>query len=90
MIGTIDSLAKSARTMSFEIVTIHLGEPPVNIVVYSYIVCSVAPYFSGAFNHYFREIEERIMYPSRHEQGDLRNLSQVVLCALTSRTDQWI
>jgi hypothetical protein len=43
--------------MSFELVTIRVGAPPVNISVYKDIICSV-PYFNAAFNRGVREATE--------------------------------
>jgi hypothetical protein len=45
--------------MSFELVTIRIGEPPVDIPVYRDFLCSVTPYFNGAFKGSFLEAEDR-------------------------------
>jgi hypothetical protein len=45
--------------MNFELVTVRVGEPPVDIPVYRDLICSVAPYFKGAFNSSFCEAEDR-------------------------------
>jgi hypothetical protein len=45
--------------MSFEFVTVRVDEPSVDIPVYRDLICSVAPYFHGAFNSSFREAEDR-------------------------------
>jgi hypothetical protein len=54
-------IASLSSTMGLEIVTIRVGEPAVDIPVYKDLICSVAPYFDGAFNKSFSEAEERLI-----------------------------
>jgi hypothetical protein len=47
------------RSINFDIVTIRVDDPLVEIPVYKELLCSVSPYFRGAFDHSFLEAKER-------------------------------
>jgi hypothetical protein len=47
--------------MSFDIVTIRVDDPAVDIPVFKDLICSVTPYFAGAFDNDFRESRERLI-----------------------------
>ncbi|KAF2005383.1 hypothetical protein P154DRAFT_518510 [Amniculicola lignicola CBS 123094] len=46
---------------TFDLVTIRVGDPPVNIPVYKDIICTIAPYFRGAFSGDFIEAESGLI-----------------------------
>jgi len=65
-------LTDEIRSMSLDIVTVRVDDPPVDVPVYKSLISHVAPYFRGAFDHAFQEADEGVICLSDVSESTFR------------------